>query len=204
MSDHKISISTVFFDLGNVLVFVYIERFFKAFSGLTGLPLAETMSLADSHEKTIDMFNRGLMGAEEFYETVTAGLNSVDFGSFKSAYTEIFDLNSFMLDFARQVKQSSRISIISNTDTLHYEYIGKQFDFLKLFESPITSFEAHAMKPEKKIYLTALETMHENPENTLFIDDKIENIEAAQSLGMHGIHYTENTSFMHQLDAYTF
>ena len=46
------------------------------------------------------------------------------------------------------------------------------------------------MKPQPEIYQFALETIGVAPEETVFIDDFIENVEGAQTVGIHGILFT--------------
>lgn len=45
-------------------------------------------------------------------------------------------------------------------------------------------------KPDPRIYLIAAERAGVAPERCLFVDDRLENVEAARALGMTGVHYT--------------
>ncbi|MCM1323590.1 MAG: HAD family phosphatase [Acetobacter sp.] len=56
-----------------------------------------------------------------------------------------------------------------------------------------TSYELKLLKPDYEIFQAVLEKLKIKPEQTLFIDDKKTNVEAAQSLGINGIVYTPNT-----------
>ena len=88
---------------------------------------------------------------------------------------------------ATSLKKHVRLSVISNTDQLHYEYIRQTYPVMQHFEEPVTSFQVHALKPDSKIFKSALARFSLAPEDTLFIDDLFENIDAARSLGMRGI-----------------
>ena len=50
----------------------------------------------------------------------------------------------------------------------------------------ICSCEEHTVKPEPRIYEILLERYGLTPSETLFIDDREMNIEAAAALGIHG------------------
>ena len=55
-----------------------------------------------------------------------------------------------------------------------------------LFDGEVVSCEEHTVKPEPRIYEILLERYGLTPSETLFIDDREMNIEAAAALGIHG------------------
>lgn len=60
-------------------------------------------------------------------------------------------------------------------------------------EYAFTSYELGLLKPNPEIFLTVLDKLHAHPEQTLFIDDKTVNVDAAKSIGMNGITYRQET-----------
>jgi FMN phosphatase YigB (HAD superfamily) len=56
-------------------------------------------------------------------------------------------------------------------------------------------------KPDLAIYRIAAEGLHTAPEHILFIDDKAENIHAAQAYGMQGILYSTHAAFEEEMKA---
>ena len=57
------------------------------------------------------------------------------------------------------------------------------------FDGKIISGEAGIVKPDVEIYKLLIKRHNLNPQHTVFIDDKEENIRAAELLGIHGIHF---------------
>ena len=55
------------------------------------------------------------------------------------------------------------------------------------------SYRLHLLKPNVRIYQKVLELLNVAPEEVVFIDDKQVNVEAAQSLGIHGIVFQRET-----------
>ena len=55
-----------------------------------------------------------------------------------------------------------------------------------MFDGEVVSCEEHTVKPEPQIYRILLERYGLQPDETLFIDDRRANIEAAEALGIHG------------------
>ena len=66
-----------------------------------------------------------------------------------------------------------------------------QETFLAGFSGTVVSGREGLVKPDPAIYRLLLERYALNAERTVFIDDKIENVDAARALGFHGIHFTD-------------
>lgn len=67
------------------------------------------------------------------------------------------------------------------------------------FDEIFISAEMGVMKPDPKIYQMVLEALDLKPEETVFVDDFLHNIEAARKLGMHGIHFQSKAQAMGEL-----
>lgn len=67
----------------------------------------------------------------------------------------------------------------------------KRFSFLPYTDGMVVSYECRCMKPEPRIYEILCERYNIKPEESVFLDDRIENVEAAQTLGFQGIHVTD-------------
>ncbi len=63
----------------------------------------------------------------------------------------------------------------------------------------VISSEVGAIKPEPEIFELALKRLGSMPQESIFIDDNPNYVEAAQKLGMQGITYTDFDSFEQQL-----
>ncbi|WP_327090813.1 HAD-IA family hydrolase [Nonomuraea sp. NBC_01738] len=57
------------------------------------------------------------------------------------------------------------------------------------FDAVVSSAKVGVAKPDARIYEIAAETAGAEPGRCLFIDDRLDNVEAARALGMTGIHY---------------
>jgi HAD superfamily hydrolase (TIGR01509 family) len=55
------------------------------------------------------------------------------------------------------------------------------------------------MKPEPKVYLLAAESVGVKPDEALFIDDFIENVEGARRVGMQALHFQEPEALQQRL-----
>ena len=64
-----------------------------------------------------------------------------------------------------------------------------RFDFLHWFEGIIVSGEEKTRKPFEEIYTLTLNRFDIVAENSIFIDDNLRNIQAANKLGINGIQF---------------
>lgn len=83
-------------------------------------------------------------------------------------------------------KRKFKIAILSNTNDVHSE-IMRQKKIFEPFEHVFLSQVIGIRKPSPKIYMHALSELNSKPDETVFIDDTLENVEAAKKLGMHTI-----------------
>ena len=67
----------------------------------------------------------------------------------------------------------------------------RRFSFLSLFEDILVSGEHGIIKPDQAIFELACKRWSISPQNSLFIDDSIANIEAARALGFDCIHFLD-------------
>ena len=65
----------------------------------------------------------------------------------------------------------------------------QRYEFLTRFHDIIVSGEVKVGKPDPRVFELLFRRCGFRPEDSVFIDDLIENIEVARSLGMHGIHF---------------
>ena len=83
-----------------------------------------------------------------------------------------------------------RIFMLSNLARESHEFV-RGYEFFSELDGGVFSYQEHVIKPDERIYRILLERYALRPDETLFLDDSAENIEAAQRLGMRGIVFTE-------------
>lgn len=81
-----------------------------------------------------------------------------------------------------------RLYVLSNMSKEFIEFLRKQEVYAN-FDGEAVSCEEHVIKPDAEIYRTLISRYGLNPEETLFIDDRKANIEAAVAEGWQGYHF---------------
>jgi putative hydrolase of the HAD superfamily len=99
--------------------------------------------------------------------------------------------NPAMLAWQLKLKAHNvRTAILSNMGDSVLENIKREFKWIDDFDVLVWSFQLLLAKPDPAIYRHVLKELGTLPEETLFIDDKLVNIQAAQALGMKALVFT--------------
>lgn len=98
-----------------------------------------------------------------------------------------------LISYLRSLRGRYKTGIISNAwpqvRQMHHAHInGETFDVI------LYSAEEGVAKPAAEIYQRALARLGVAPAEAVFVDDVLENIEAARALGMAGVHFNKNTN----------
>jgi putative hydrolase of the HAD superfamily len=110
--------------------------------------------------------------------------------------------NRAMLAWQLELKRHGLLTaILSNMgDTIHKAMVS-EFAWLSYFDVLVWSYQRRITKPDAAIYRYALEKLGTLPEETLFIDDREENVRAAIAMGMKGIVFTNVDQLRRELVA---
>ncbi len=96
-------------------------------------------------------------------------------------------------------KTGKSLAILSNMPSDLGEALKTSPDRLTHFDQVTLSYEVHSIKPEPLIYEHCLEGLGTTPERTLFLDDRIENIQGAELLGIHAMQFLDRDHALLQL-----
>jgi putative hydrolase of the HAD superfamily len=95
-----------------------------------------------------------------------------------------------VLDLARRISQSARVTIYTNNGPLLKQHLADLFpDAAAIFTTPYCSYEFAAKKPDPASYLRLLNCLEMRPEEAWFIDDKLSNVEGARMAGLRAHHF---------------
>ena len=99
--------------------------------------------------------------------------------------------NAEMLAWHQKLKALGlETAILSNMGDAVMESIAGSFAWIADFDVLIWSYQHNLAKPEEAIYRLLLDRLGTAPEETLFLDDKIENIQAARHLGIQALQFS--------------
>ena len=183
----------VIFDYGMVLTGPQDPESHAALMRITGLPLDrfEALYWVDRHA-----YDEGKLTGLAFWRKFArdAGLHlspgAIDELNLYDARMWTTQ-NPAMVAWQQQLKQHGLLTgILSNMGDNVLANIEREFLWIHNFDALVWSFQHQMAKPDPAIYHLVLEKLNVRPEDSLFLDDKLVNIEAAQALGMHAIQFS--------------
>jgi putative hydrolase of the HAD superfamily len=182
-------IKTVFWDIGGVLLTNGWDKDERA-EVLTrlGVDLGDYES---RHEEANYLWERGLSTAEQFFQVTV--LNQNPNLTFEELWPQVCAesriLHPESVDILGMLATSGRymLATLNNESRELNDFRLNAFRLRPFFDYFICSGYVHEMKPHPGIYRAAIEISGHLAETALFIDDKVENCDAAAALGMQTI-----------------
>ena len=195
------------FDLGGVLIDLFVDRSFAAFVaiGADASILTERECLLNEY---MMRFDRGDISRDEMFAYIASQLSA-------SACEQAGDMltsriqeawNQMLGDYAlykfhrlQQLRERGyRVVMLSNTNDGHWSEIERKFlaaagdPLSAYFDALYLSYRMHRRKPEPEIFLSLLAAEGVAPADCLFFDDSAENCEAARRLGIDAVQLKRN------------
>ncbi|SHG42558.1 HAD-IA family hydrolase [Flavobacterium johnsoniae] len=179
-------IDTIIFDFGDIFINLNKQG---TISGLQKLGLKEWNAELDRLNL---LFETGDISYDDFVGGFQKQLPNASIEEILEAWNAVLaDFPSYRLDFVKELSKKYRLFLLSNTDSIHIatfeKTVGVPFytDFYNCFEKVHFSFEIGKRKPNANSYQHLIDEHNLVPEQTLFVDDKKENTDAAATLGLH-------------------
>ena len=92
--------------------------------------------------------------------------------------------------------------VLSNWSLETFQGMEEEYPFLKKFDGIIISGKEKTIKPNEEIYKIAIQRYNLDPLETVFIDDKSENIKTAIRLGFKTIHLINPQNIVKEINKY--
>lgn len=114
------------------------------------------------------------------------------------------ELNDQMIDFVKKIRDRGYNTYILSNAPLEIPNYLKKLHLIEYFDGKIISAEEKLSKPNLEIYKLLLNKFNLNSEESLFIDDKLENIKAAEECGINGyvFDYNKFDEFLEDMKKY--
>lgn len=196
-------IKNVIFDLGNVVLDFNPIKYLE--SKIEDKRKIGRVAEAIFKSKEWISLDEGKITEEEAIEIICS--NNVDFDkeirlAFDNWYPILEPIESTIEVIKGLKEKGYRIFYLSNFHKKAFSYVTSNYEFFKLFEGGVVSYEDNLIKPNEKIYKLILERYNLDPKESIFIDDMKENVEAAERLGINGINLKNPSELKELLNKY--
>lgn len=189
LSAREQKIEAVIFDFGGVLSYFKNKQAVNYISDeLNIAPCKIRQGIAEYKTKKTKIFSE-----EVFWEVLSEFLRikvPVDFTKmFRSFLQERVNIHPEMKELVLLLKQKGyKVYMLSNQNFLQFSVL-KAKGIFEFFDASIVSSQVRASKPDEKIYQIFLKQTKQDPGRCLFIDDKAQNLKAAEKLGFNVLYF---------------
>jgi putative hydrolase of the HAD superfamily len=198
------TIKAVLFDYGMVLSAPPLPAAWERMKAITG---QDEAGLHGGYWGPRHEYDRGTYTGEEFWRLV-AGHSGItlDDGQVEQLIAADVDLwgelNPPMIEWVHRLQRAGiRTGILSNMPDAMAAGLSAKYEWIRNFDHLTWSHSLKLAKPELAIYRHAVEGLETPAEAILFIDDKLENIAAAEQAGMQAIQYSSHGVFEREMNA---
>ncbi len=138
----------------------------------------------------------GAISDEEYVRHVTERLGLPDREAALHFLQEFYTserLNTEVLDAARALRDRYRVALLSNAFPTQREVIREHhgIDVEAVFDVYVNSAVVGRSKPDPEIFHLTLERLEVAPEQAIFIDDSLRNVDSAREIGLHAIQFVD-------------
>lgn len=197
------TIRAVFFDIGGVLVRMENHDKRHEWEARLGVPREYLTRLVfDSEIAARAMTGEVPEEAIWKYVAETLGLSDEQLPQFHSDFWAGDLLDTDLAQFMQTLRPRHKVGIISNAWSDARRVLDRKFNLGSYVDDAIYSAEVKLAKPDVRIFRLALERLDVRAEEAVFVDDVLENVQAAQSLGMKGVQFKSTEQTIHDVKRY--
>lgn len=186
MSDHTPP-EAVVFDVGGVLVDHDNEHLVRTLASRCETPDARRVA-----ELFLDpAYDRGAKPVSDLHQRLRRELGyGRDWPGFLQDWCCHLVVNEGMLSFAEALSRRVRVMLFSNTSREHWDHLVEASNGRLAAYEAYLSFELGRAKPDRAAFDKVIAESGVAPAATLFVDDRPENVAAAESVGLRGHVFT--------------
>lgn len=194
--------------MGGVLVDLDAQRSFDQLTNLLGQDLSNQKKMY----QILDDYEVGAFSEGSFLhrlQRLTSGI--VTERQLVDAWNAMLGpLNKKRFQMITSLKKKYHLYLLSNTNHTHLQYFHKylkETQFIENFEEryfakAYYSHQIRLSKPDPKVYEYVIKDAQIRPEESLFIDDTIANVESAKEVGLKAVHHNPTNEITEMINVY--
>jgi putative hydrolase of the HAD superfamily len=207
------NIKNVVLDLGGIIVSLDYDEMFRQFSELLDMEINKdnVYEIIGDNLHKIEKNEVSIEGFIWKIQSIKGG--NVDPGKIIKAFNSILlDVRPEIFPFLKELKRKYNLFLLSNTNTIHIQkfllhilekkHNIRRKDWDDLFHTVYYSHDLGMRKPDHEIYNEVAKRENLKPEETIFIDDTIENVTAAIECGWHSVHHDPSLKIEEHINQY--
>jgi glucose-1-phosphatase len=191
-------IKNLIFDLGGVIIDLDVNRTYQAFAELSNSSIKEVKAKI-SAQSFFNDYEKGMLDDDEFRYNIRAFLNNqVTDVQIDTAWNAmLLDIPLEKYEMLLKLKSDFNVLLLSNNNSIHLKAVNEivikdtaQPGLSHYFHKDYYSHLMKMRKPDPEIFQQVLFENNLEAHETYFLDDNLENIQGAKSLGIQTAHIT--------------
>ena len=181
-------IKACIFDFGGVLVITEDYRPRHAWDERLGLPIGSVERVIHYSDLWIQA-QLGRISYEDYWKGVAERLymRQEDVEALRRDYFSGDRLNYRLVNLVKELREEGLTTAILSNETAELLERLQKLGLRALFDHVFISAQLGVMKPDPAAYRLALQALHVQPHEAIFLDDALRNVRAAQQLGLHAL-----------------
>jgi glucose-1-phosphatase len=185
----------IVFDFGNVIININVELTIQAFAKITGKNSEKVKALFEEF-RVFKRYESGEFSDDEFRDLIRSIFNQpLTSAEIDLAWNALLlDIPLARINLLQDLRKQYPVYLLSNTSNIHIQaanrYLFKAFkiqSLLELFDEIYLSYELELWKPDVAIYQHVAKDLKLSPNEILFFDDNVANIEASKQFGFQSV-----------------
>jgi HAD superfamily hydrolase (TIGR01509 family) len=189
------------FDLGNTVIKLAYEHVMENICKLASTKRDELVDLLEGAGGYRDL-ERGAITFVDFYDFLRERASyRGSLGELKETWADFFDGAMPGIDeLLDRVRQRYRVAFLSNSNEVHADVIPRKYAALFRDEDRfIFSHRFKCAKPDPEMFRRALELIGALPQHAVLVDDLMENVVAASTIGMKAYQFRDSATLLGEL-----
>lgn len=185
------AIKAIIFDFGGVLMRTEAQTGRREWEERLGLPTGELERVVHQSDVWIRC-QHGEVTPEQYWQEVATrlGITAEALPDLRRDYFRDDRLDPSLIQLIRNLRKVGyKLGLLSNDSLLLETRLRDELMIYDLFDVVVISAQIGMMKPKPGAYLAIAERLNVAPEECIFVDDVISNIDGAAAVGMSGIHF---------------
>jgi glucose-1-phosphatase len=202
MESSQTKIKAVIWDMGGVLLRTENREPRNALAAKFGLTYEMLESIVYG-SRTATQAAAGQIPLAEHWKSVQSILKipENELRDFKIAFWAGDVVDTKLVNWIDRLRPKYKTALLSNAWEDMRRKAEKHYPFLHAFDESVFSAEVKLAKPDAAFYQWMLDRLQVSAEESIFVDDMLENIVAAKKLGIHGIRFVNRDQTIENIEA---
>lgn len=204
------AIKNIIFDFGGVLFDINYKLTERALSELIQKPFS--FKGVPGLSRTLNQYETGKINTETFIWNIQKFCgDEVQGRDVMIAWNAmLLSIPKARLEFLTKLKENYKVYLLSNINEMHADFVDRYIKKnhgmdnwqAQCFDKVYYSHIIHKRKPNKSVYNYVIEHGNINPNESIFIDDLADNVNAAKQAGLHSVRHNPTDEIIDKLESY--